>query len=155
MRNKKNDANGFYLCISDLVVDGVLMCTAGKRYRIQDAESGPGEAPAEVAGCNRRQSGFHSCSSFIPFCGRCRLGSGYSGCFCCGANDIFRTIRLWIGGGYTGSNEVFLKYPLPLRQCFFRLCRLVARIMGPVKEAGFCQKTDNHFRGEFCVLPST
>ena len=42
MRNKKNDANGFYLCISDLVVDGVLMCTAGKRYRIQDAESGPG-----------------------------------------------------------------------------------------------------------------
>lgn len=50
MRNKKNDANGFYLCISDLVVDGVLMCTAGKRYRIQDAESGPGEAPAEVAG---------------------------------------------------------------------------------------------------------
>lgn len=30
MRNKKNDANGFYLCISDLVVDGVLMCTAGK-----------------------------------------------------------------------------------------------------------------------------
>ena len=25
MRNKKNDANGFYLCISDLVVDGVLM----------------------------------------------------------------------------------------------------------------------------------
>ena len=26
MRNKKNDANGFYLCISDLVVDGVLMC---------------------------------------------------------------------------------------------------------------------------------
>lgn len=50
MRNKKNDANRFYLCISDLVVDGVLMCTAGKRYRIQDAESGPGEAPAEVAG---------------------------------------------------------------------------------------------------------
>ena len=48
MRNKKNDANGFYLCISDLVVDGVLMCTAGKRYRIQDAESGPGEAPAEA-----------------------------------------------------------------------------------------------------------
>lgn len=43
MRNKKNDANGFYLCISDLVVDGVLMCTAGKRYRIQDAESGPGK----------------------------------------------------------------------------------------------------------------
>ena len=36
MRNKKNDANRFYLCISDLVVDGVLMCTAGKRYRIQD-----------------------------------------------------------------------------------------------------------------------
>lgn len=53
MRNKKNDANGFYLCISDLVVDGVLMCTAGKRYRIQDAESGPGEAPAEVAGYKR------------------------------------------------------------------------------------------------------
>ena len=56
MRNKKNDANGFYLCISDLVVDGVLMCTAGKRYRIQDAESGPGEAPAEVAGCWLPQS---------------------------------------------------------------------------------------------------
>ena len=38
MRNKKRMTQmGFYLCISDLVVDGVLMCTAGKRYRIQDA----------------------------------------------------------------------------------------------------------------------
>ena len=49
MRNKKNDANRFYLCISDLVVDGVLMCTAGKRYRIQDAESGPGEKWQDTA----------------------------------------------------------------------------------------------------------
>lgn len=47
MRNKKNDANGFYLCISDLVVDGVLMCTPGK-----DTES---RMPSLVLGKHRQK----------------------------------------------------------------------------------------------------
>lgn len=50
MCNKKTDTNVLYLCTSDLVIDGVLMCTDGKRYKIQDAEPDPGEAPEEVAG---------------------------------------------------------------------------------------------------------
>lgn len=50
MCDKKDNMDGLYLCTSDLVIDGVLMCAAGKKYKIQDDEPGFGEAPEDVAG---------------------------------------------------------------------------------------------------------